>query len=199
MACEVTQLCLIVCNPMDCSLPGSSVPGIFPGKSTGVGCHFLLQGIFLTQGLSPGLLHCMQMLYSLTYQFSGSVMSNSLRPHRLQHARLPCPSPTPRAYSNSCPLSWWCQPTISSFVVPFSSCLQSFPASGYFPMSQFFTSGGQNIGKPQLWLHRPLSAKWCLCFLICYTGFSWHSFQGVSAFEFHGWSHHPQWFWSPRK
>ena len=70
----------------------------------------------------------------------------SLRPHGLQHARLPCPSPTPRAWSNSCPLSWWCHPTISSSVVPFSSCLQSFPASGSFPVSQFFTSGGQSIG-----------------------------------------------------
>ena len=63
-------------------------------------------------------------------------MSDSLRPHGLQHARLPCPSPTPRVYSNSCPSSWWCHPTISSSVVPFSSCLQSFPASGSFPMSQ---------------------------------------------------------------
>ena len=143
---EVAQSCPTPSDPMDCSLPGSSVPGIFPGKSTGVGCHFLLQGIFLTQGLSPGLLHCMQMLYSLTYQFSGSVMSNSLRPHRLQHARLPCPSPTPRAYSNSCPLSRQCHPTISSSVIPFSSCLQSFPASESFQMSQFFSSGGQSIG-----------------------------------------------------
>ena len=67
-------------------------------------------------------------------------------PHGLQHARLPCPSPTPGAYSNSCPLSRWCHPTISSSVVPFSSCPQSFPASGSFPMSQFFTSGGQSIG-----------------------------------------------------
>ena len=73
-------------------------------------------------------------------------MSNSLRPHGLQHIRLPCPSPTPRAYSNSCPSSHWCHPTISSSVVPFSSCLQSFPASGSFQMSQFFTSGGQSIG-----------------------------------------------------
>jgi len=64
----------------------------------------------------------------------------------LQHARLPCPSPTPGAYSNSCPFSWWCHPTISASVIPFSSCLQSFPASGFFPMSQFFTSGGQSIG-----------------------------------------------------
>ena len=77
--------------------------------------------------------------------FSRSVMFNSLWPHGLQHARLPCPSPAPTACSNSCPSSWWCHPAISSSVVPFSSCLQSFPASGSFPMSQFFTSDGQNI------------------------------------------------------
>ena len=73
-------------------------------------------------------------------------MSNSLWPHGLQHARLPCPSPTPGDCSNSCPSSRWCHPTISSSVVPFSSCPQSFPASGSFPMSQFFASGGQSIG-----------------------------------------------------
>ena len=73
-------------------------------------------------------------------------MSNSLQPHGLQHARLLCPSPIPRACSNSCPLSPWCHPTISSSVIPFSSCLQSFPASGSFSMSQFFASGGQSIG-----------------------------------------------------
>ena len=73
-------------------------------------------------------------------------MSNYLWPHGLQHARLPCPSPTPRACSNSCPLSWWCLPTISSSVIPFSSCLQSFPASGSSLMIQFFVSGGQSIG-----------------------------------------------------
>ena len=78
-------------------------------------------------------------------QFSHSVVSDSLRPHGLQHARLPCPSPTPEACSNSHPLSRWCHPTISSSVIPFSSCLQSFPASGSFPMSQFFPSGGQSI------------------------------------------------------
>ena len=72
-------------------------------------------------------------------------MSDSLQLHGLQHARLPCPSPTPRAHSDSCPSSRWCRPTISSSVVPFSSCLQSFPASGSFPRSQFFTSGGQSI------------------------------------------------------
>jgi len=65
-------------------------------------------------------------------QFNHSVVSSSLQPHGLKHARLPCPSPTPRVYSNSCPLSWWCHPTISSSAIPFSSCLQSFPASGSF-------------------------------------------------------------------
>ena len=78
-------------------------------------------------------------------QFSHSVMPNSLWSHGLQHTRLPCPSPTPRACANSCPSSRWCHPTISSSIVPFSS-LQSFPASGSFPMSQFFASGGQSIG-----------------------------------------------------
>ena len=79
-------------------------------------------------------------------QFSHPVMSDSLWPHGLQHARLPCPSPTPGACSNSCPLSRWCHPTISSSVVPFSSCPQSFPAWGSFPMRQFLASGGQSIG-----------------------------------------------------
>ena len=83
-----------------------------------------------------------------TEQFSSvqSVVSNSLQPHGLQHTRPPCPSPTPGVYSNSCPLSRWRHPTISSSVVPFSSCPQSLPASGSFQMSQFFTSGGQSIG-----------------------------------------------------
>ena len=79
-------------------------------------------------------------------QFSCSVMSDSLQPHGLQHARPPCPSPTPGVYPDSCPLSWWCHLTISSPVIPFSSCLQSFPTSGSFPMSHLFTSGGQSTG-----------------------------------------------------
>ena len=79
------------------------------------------------------------------FQLSCSVMSDSLQPHGLQHARPPCPSLTPRACSNACPLSQWYHPTTSSSIVPFSSCLQSFPGSGSFPMSHFFTSGGQNI------------------------------------------------------
>ena len=79
-------------------------------------------------------------------QFSRSVVSDSLRPHELQHARPPCPSPTSGVHPNPCPLSQWCNPTIPSSVVPFSSCPQPFPASGSFPMSQLFTSGGQSMG-----------------------------------------------------
>ena len=79
-------------------------------------------------------------------QFSCSVMSDCLWPHGHQHTRLPCPSPTPGVHLNSCPLSWWCHPTISSSVVPFSSCLQSFPASGSFQMNHLFSSGGQSTG-----------------------------------------------------
>ena len=85
------------------------------------------------------------MTESVQFQFSCSVVSDSLRLHALQHARLPCPSPIPGVYSKSCPLSQWCHPTVSSSVIPFSSCLQSFPASRYFPRSQFFTSGCQSI------------------------------------------------------
>ena len=171
----------------------------------------------------------------LLWLFSCLVVSNSWRPHGLQHARLPCPSPSPGTCSNSCPLSRWCRPIISSSVISFSSCLQSFPASGSFPMSWLFSSGGQIIGvsastlvlpmyiqdwfplgltglisllskglsrvfsnttvqkhqffnaqpslwsnsyihtwlleKPWLWLYGPLSAKWCLCFLIQCLGF----------------------------
>ena len=86
--------------------------------------------------------------YLASVQFSSVAQScaTRLRPQGLQHARLPCPSPTPGAYSNSCALIWWCHPTISSSVIPFSSCLQSFPASGSFQMSQFFKLCGQSIG-----------------------------------------------------
>ena len=81
----------------------------------------------------------------ISVQFSHSVMSDFLRPHGMQHARSPCSSPTPGVYPNSCPLSWWCHPTISSSGIS-SSCLQSFPASGSFQMSQLFASGDQSIG-----------------------------------------------------
>ena len=88
----------------------------------------------------------MEQITLVSVQLSRSVMSDSLRPHELQHTRPPCPSPTPRVYPNSCPLSRWCHPTISSSVVPFFSYLQSFPASGSFQMSQLFASGVQTIG-----------------------------------------------------
>ena len=92
------------------------------------------------------LLYVVYFLKKDSIQFSHSVMSDSLRPHELQHARPPCPSPTPGAHSNSCPLSPWCHPAISSSVVPFSSCPQSLPASESFPTSQLFAWGGQSIG-----------------------------------------------------
>ena len=82
----------------------------------------------------------------ISVQFSCSVVSDSLRPHESQHTRPPCPSPIPGVYPNSCPLSRWCHPTIPSPVIPFSSCPQSFPASGSFQMSQLFASGGQSTG-----------------------------------------------------
>ena len=91
-------------------------------------------------------IHIHYILLFSSVQFSRSVISDSLWPRALQHTRLPCPSPTPKAYSNSCPLTRGCHPTVSSSVIPFSSCLQSFPASGSFPMSYFFASGGQSIG-----------------------------------------------------
>ena len=153
--CLVPYSCLTLCNPMACTLPGPSVHGDSPGKNTGVHCHVLLQGIFPTQGWNPGFPHCGRILYHLSHQgspnwcigsvqFSHSVVSSSLWPHGRQHARPPCPSPTPRVHPNPCPLSRWCHPTISSSVVHFSSCPQSIQASGSSQMSQFFASGGQS-------------------------------------------------------
>ena len=92
-------------------------------------------------------------------QFSRSVMSDSLWPHESQHARPPCPSPTPGVHSNSCSLSQWCHPAIASSVVPFSSCPQSLPASGSFPMSQLFPWGGQSIGVWTLALVLPMNTQ----------------------------------------
>ena len=112
-------------------------------------CHIFLPFHWVHGFLNARILNLFANLFDLMisqYQFSSSVVSDSLWPHGLQHPRLPCPSATHRAYSNSCPLNHWCHPTISSSVVPFSSCLQSFPASGSFPMSQLFASGGQSIG-----------------------------------------------------
>ena len=106
-------------------------------------------------------------------QFSHSVVSDSLWPHGLQHIRPPCPSPTPGVYPDSCPLSWWCHPTISSSVIPFFSCLQSFPESGSFQMSQLFSSGGQRTGVSALASVLPMNIQdW---FLLEWTG--WISLQ----------------------
>ena len=147
--CLVTQMYLTLCDLMDCSPPGSSVHGIlqatilewvamsfsrgssWPRNCTQISCNDrqILDHWVTREG-------CILKLYTCSYtcvyivssivQFSHSVVSDSSRPHGLQHARPPCPSPTPRPYSNSCPSSWWCHPTISSSVVPFSSCVQFF-------------------------------------------------------------------------
>ena len=135
-----------LCSVMSDSLQphGPICPWDFLGKNTGVGCHFLFQWIFLTQGSNLCLLHCRWILYPWatgedqfmvqfsSVQFSRSVVSDSLRPHELQHARPPCPSPTPGVHSNSRSSSRWCHTAISSFVIPFSSCPQSLPASESF-------------------------------------------------------------------
>ena len=111
-------------------------------------------------------------------QFSHSVVSNSLWPHELQHARPPCPSPTPGVHSNSWPLSRWCHPTISSSVIPFSSCLQSFPASGSFQMGQLLASGGQSIGVSASTSVLPMNTQdW---FTLGWTGWIAWQFKGLS-------------------
>ena len=130
-------------------------PWTFPGKNTGVGISsrdLPNPGIkLMSPALAGELLTTRPPGKSLSsVQFSCSVMSDSLWPHELQHARPPCPSPTPGVYPNSCASSRWCHPTISSSVVPFSSCPQFCPASGSSQMSQLFTSGGQSIGVPAL-------------------------------------------------
>ena len=111
-------------------------------------------------------------------QFSRSVVSDSLQLHGLQHARSPCPSPTAGVYPHSCPLSQWCHPTISSSVIPFSSCLQSFPTSGFLQMSQFFASGGQNTRISASTSVLPMNTQdW---FPLGWTGWISLQFKGLS-------------------
>ena len=167
--CSVTKSCSTLCDPVNCSMPGFPVLHYLPEFSQAhvhwvddVSNHLILCCLLL---LLPSMFPSIKVFYesalhirwlkywSFTFspssesvQFSQSVVSDSLQPHGLQHTRLPCPSPNPGFYSSSCPLSQWCHPTISSSVIPSSSRIQSFPASGSFQMSQFFSSGGQNIG-----------------------------------------------------
>ena len=143
---------------MDCSTPGSSVPKILQARILEWVAMSSSRGSFWPrdQSCSFGisctdrwiLYHCAtwEAQIGMLLLFSYSVVSVSLWPHGLQHARIPCPSPAPGASSNSCPLSRWCQPTTSFSVIPFSPCLQSSPASDSFPMSWFFTSGAPRIG-----------------------------------------------------
>ena len=109
-------------------------------------CHKILDYVFLLASISLTFCPTLHFHSISSVQFSHSVMSDSLRPHESQHARPPCPSPSPGVHSNSCPSSQWCHPAISSSVVPFSSCPQSLPASESFPMSQLFVWGGQSTG-----------------------------------------------------
>ena len=139
------ELCL--CSQlMVCSL-SRTIPGCIPHCRKPLGYkHGHSNSTSISKPLSVGAWG----LFGDVVQFSHSVMSDSLRPHGLQDARPPCPSPTPRACSNSCPSSLWCHQTITSTVFPFSFCIQSFPESGSFPMSLFFASGGQSIGASAL-------------------------------------------------
>ena len=184
-------LCLLLsrdrlCGHVDCSPPGSPVHGVFqtrilewvsipfssrssqPRNHTQVSCiasRFF--NIWATREASSSI------------QFSCSVVSDSLPPHELQHARPPCPSPAPGVYPNSCPLSQWCHPTISSSAIPFSSCLRSFPISGSFQMCQLFVSGGQNIGVSALTSVLPMNTQdW---FPLGWTG--WISLQSKGVWR----------------
>ena len=167
----VTLSCPILCDPKDCSSPGFSVHGILqarilewiaipssrgisqPRDRTLVSC---IAGRFFTIWATGKSYICIMLFKSFSVstsienfssvQFSHSVVSDFVRPHGLKHTRPPCPSPTPGVYSNSCPLSWWCHQTISSYVTLFSSCPRFFRASQSFPINQLFVSGSQSIG-----------------------------------------------------
>ena len=136
----------------------------------------------MRSNVSKSLLFLLMKYNISPVQFSHSVVSDFLWPHRLQHARLSCLPPTPGACSNSCPSSRWCHPTISSSVVPFSSCPQSFPASGSFPMSQFFPSSGQSIGVSASTSVLPINTQDCW-FPLGLTGWILQSKQPLRVFS----------------
>ena len=166
----VTKLCLTLCDPMDYSPPGPSVQArilewVAISFSTGSSGPRYRTRIYVTSIVSR---------FS-SVQFSRSIMSNSLRPHGPQHTRPPCPSPTPGVYPNSCPLSQWCHSAISSSVIPFSSCLQSFPTSESFQKS---TSGGQSIGVLSSPSVLPMNIQ--DCFPLRWTGWTSLQSKGLS-------------------
>ena len=193
-ACGIFNLCVYsisptLHNPMDGNLPGSSVHGISQARIL-EWVTILFSRDLPDPGIKPGTPALqveslpseppgkLYLTWNQSVQFSRSVMSNSLQPHGLPHARPPCPSPTPRVYSNSCPLSRWCHPTISSSVIPFSSCLQSLSASGSCPVSQFFATGGQSIGVSASTLVLPMNIQdW---FTLGWTGWISLWSQGLS-------------------
>ena len=131
-------------SPRGATLCGESLVTLYERKPRQR--HFRMKNILNTLSLGQRIYFNFWPHPFSSVKFNRSFMPKSLWPHGLQHAKLPCPSPTPRACSNSCPSSQWCHPTISSSVIPFFSHLQSFSASGSFPMSQFLASGGQSIG-----------------------------------------------------
>ena len=144
---SVTQSCPTLCDPMNRSTPGLPVYHQLP-EFTQTHVHWVSDAIQPSHPLSspsPPAPNPSTPFWRFTVQFSRSLTSNSLQPHGLQHSRHSYPWPTPGACSNTCPSSWWCNPTISSSVVPFCSLFQSFPTSGSFPRSHFFASGGQSI------------------------------------------------------
>ena len=140
-------------------------------------------------------------------QFSHSVVSNSLRPHESQHARSPCPSPTPAVHSDSCPLSQWCHPAISSSVIPFSSCPQSLLASESFPMSQFFAWGGQSIGVSEWLKFKTPASVFSGDLLACWEGLGaggkgdhrgWDGWMASLTQWTWAWVNSGSWWWTGR-
>ena len=143
---SVAQLCLTLYNPMDCSTPGLPILHYHP-EFVQTHVHWVGDTIQPSHALLPlSLLPSIFPSIRVSVKFSHSVLSDSLWPHELQHARPPCTSPTLGVHPNPCPLSQWCHPNISFSVIPCSSGLQSFPTSGSFSMSQLFAWGGQSIG-----------------------------------------------------
>ena len=141
-AAKSLQSCPTLCDPIDGSPPCSPVAGILQARTL----EWVAISFSNAWKVRRWVPVCFLMWSISSVQFSHSVVSDSLQPHEPQHTRPPCPSPTPGVHSNSCPLSHWCHPAISSSVVLFSSCLQSFPASGSFQISQSFQSSGQRNG-----------------------------------------------------